>query len=192
MKSGQKRMTLIAVLIIALGVIGGFVYYGKSSAEQGQIVDFNAERDTQAMLKIFYDDWYWLFPGPDYSPEYILKHHSPGSAPYYARYFGKLNIKVLRDQGTVAGFTTYYQANFYEGEIQFIAVSKDFRRKGYGKLLTEYAVRELFKMGVKKVNLLTRMNNAGARRIYERVGFKETSHDEEFINYSIVPEDFKG
>ncbi len=194
MNFGGKRITIVAVLVAALGLMGGIAYYSKScAAVEGQIIDFNESRDTKAMLKIFYDDWYWLFPGSDYSPEYILKYRSPGAASYYTRYFGKLNIKVLRQNNTVAGFTTYYQENFYNGEIQFVAVSKDFRRKGYGKLLTEYAVKDLFKMGVKKVSLCTRLNNEGARRIYEKVGFKEIHRDEDgFIYYSIFPENFKG
>jgi ribosomal protein S18 acetylase RimI-like enzyme len=192
MNIGGKRITIIAGLVVAIGLIGGAAYYSRSSAAaSGPIVDFDEERDTQAMLKIFYDDYYWLFPGPDYSPEYILKYRSPGQSPMYARYLGKLHIKVLRENNTVAGFTTYYQENFYNGEIQFIAVSKDFRRKGYGKMLTEYAVKELFKMGCKKVSLLTRVSNV-ARKLYEKIGFKETSHDEEFVFYSIYPSDFKG
>jgi ribosomal protein S18 acetylase RimI-like enzyme len=193
MQVKTKRATIIAVMVLALGALGGIWYYHKGAVEQGQIVDFDAERDTQALLKIFNDNWYWLFPGPDYSPEYILKYHSPGQAPYYAQYFGKLHIKVLRDHDKAAGFTTYYQTNFYEGEIQFIAVDKEFRRKGYGRKLTEYAIRELLKMGVKKVLLTTRLDNAPARHTYEKVGFKEVEHDEDgFIYYAIVPEDFKG
>lgn len=192
MMTRGKRMTLFAALIAALALIGGISYFGTSSAEHGKIVDFDEARDMQECLKIFYDDWYWLFPGPDYSPEFILKYRSPGEPAYYARYQGKLIVKVLRDNNKVAGFTTYYQKNFYEGEIQFIAVAKEFRRKGYGKQLTEFAVKSLFDMGVQKVSILTRLGNEKARRIYERLGFQEESRDEEFIYYSVGRTDFKG
>ena len=190
MTMSGKRVKIVAGLLATFALIGGIAYYGLTSRDS--IVHFVPERDTKAMLKIFYDDWYWLFPGPDYSPEYILKYRSPGQESGYHRYMGKLQIKVLRDGGKLAGFTTYYKKNFYEGQVQFVAVSPDFRRKGYGRLLTDYAVKGLFGMGCRKVSLLTRLNNKGARRLYEKIGFKEAWRDEDgFIYYSIVPSNFK-
>ena len=61
-------------------------------------------------------------------------------------------------------------------------------------MLTEYAVRQLFAVGCRKVVLQTRTNNHKAMRLYERIGFKETSRDDEdgFIFYAISGEDFKG
>jgi len=187
----SRYFKIVTGASLALALAGGVLYFHQ--AQRGPIVDFVYERDAQAVLKIFHADWDWLFPGPDYYPDYILKNRSPGEEPARVAYRGKLKIKVLRENGEIAGFTTYYKENFYTGRIQFVAVSSTFRKKGYGRLLTEYAIRQLFSMGCRKVILLTRIKNHRARRLYERIGFKETSRDDEggFINYSISPEDFK-
>jgi len=187
----SRYFKIVTGVSLALALAGGVLYF--QQAPRGPIVDFVYDRDAQAVLKIFHADWDWLFPGPDYYPEYILKHRSPGEEPGRAAYRGKLKIKILRDNDKIAGFTTYYKENFYIGRIQFVAVASAFRKKGYGRLLTEYAIRQLFSLGCKKVVLLTRIKNVRARRLYERIGFKETGRDEEggFINYAISPENFK-
>jgi len=189
----QKRTTkLIAGIVLTAALVGGVAYY--TLAPRGPIVDFVYDRDAKEMLKLFYDDWYWLFPeneiSTNYSPEYILKHKAPSKENYMPRYRGKLNIKVLRKDGKLAGFTTYYKKNFYEGWVQFVSVSPDFRRRGYGKMLTEYATQALFDMGMTRVVLNTRTNNP-ARRIYERIGFKAFSFDrDEFVLYEITKDRF--
>ena len=188
----KRYFKIIAGASLALVLAGSIFYFRQAS--QGPVVDFVYERDAQAVLKIFNDNWYWLFPGPDYSPDYILRYRSPGEELSRVRYRGKLNIKVLRENNDVSGFTTYYKENFYRGRIQFVAISSAFRKRGYGRLLTEYAVRQLFAVGCRKVVLQTRTNNHKAMRLYERIGFKETSRDDEdgFIFYAISGEDFKG
>ncbi|MCK5632450.1 GNAT family N-acetyltransferase [bacterium] len=184
-----KKKYLLSTAAFVLACIASVVYY--KSFDSGPIVSFVEERDTKEILDIFYNDWYWLFPGPDYSPEFILKNKAPGKEWYQARYMGKLHIKVLRESGKVAGFTTFYKKNFYEGHIQFVAVAKDFRKKGYGQMLTEHAIKSLIDLGSKKITLLTRLNNTRARSIYERIGFKETRRDDGFIFYFITPKVFK-
>jgi len=187
----SRYFKIVAGASLALALAGGVFYL--QQAPRGPIIDFVYERDAQAVLKIFHANWDWLFPGPDYYPEYILKNRSPGEEPGRAAYRGKLKIKVLRENDAVAGFTTYYKENFYTGRIQFVAVSSAFRKKGYGRLLTEYAIGQLFSMGIRRVVLLTRIKNHRARRLYGRIGFKETSRDDKggFINYAISPKDFK-
>ena len=187
----SRYLKIVAGASLALVLAGSIFYFNQVS--QGPIVDFVYERDAQAMLKIFKDNWYWLFPGPDYSPDYILRHRSPGREPSRAAYRGKLHIKVLRENNDVAGFTTYYKENFYRGRVQFVAVSLTFRKKGYGRLLSDHAVKQLFALGCRKVILTTRINNHKALRIYERIGFKETSRDDEYglIDFAISRKDFK-
>jgi len=170
----DRSFKIVAGIFLSIALVSGITYY--SLRERGQIIQFDYDRDAQQMLKIFYDDWYWLFPGEDYSPEHILKYKVPGKEWYQQKYRGKLNIKVIRKKGKIAGFTTYYKENLYEGVLQFISVSPDFRRQGLATLLTKYAVDQLFKMGVAKVTLTTRRNNP-ARKIYEGMGFTLTGHD---------------
>jgi len=184
----MKKWNLLTASLCTTLFLSGCI----GSSYDKDIVDFNHGRDTKEILKIFYDDWDWLFPGPDYSPEYILKHKIPGKELYQARYRGKLQIKVLRIDGQVAGFTTYYKKNFYEGQVQFVAVSQDFRRQGYGRRLTISAVKGLFALKCKKVFLFTRLSNTRARSLYESLGFKEVDRDDGFITYSVREKDFKG
>ncbi|MFC1845606.1 GNAT family N-acetyltransferase [Candidatus Dependentiae bacterium] len=186
-------MKIAAGVALAVALAGGIAYY--ALVPRGPIISFVPERDTKEILKIFYDDWYWLFPGPNYDPEFILARQSPGK-DYHPRYHGKLNIRVIRQDGKLAGFTTYYKKNFYEGRVQFVAVSPDFRRRGYGRMLTVYGVKKLFADGCKKIGLVTRHNNP-ARRIYERLGFKYGGYlpgekeEDGLVGYSLEEKDFK-
>jgi len=185
----KHALKIIAAIFFVFALIGGVTYY--SLKPRSEIIPFVHDRDAKEMLKIFYDDWYWLFPGDDYSPEYILKHQAPGKEWYQQKYKGKLSIRVVRKEGTIAGFTTFYKKNLYEGVVQFISVAPGFRRKGLATKLTVYAVDQLFKMGVMKVTLTTRMNNP-ARKIYEGMGFTETGRDgDEFIFYKIDEKTFR-
>lgn len=169
-----RSLKIILGILSSVALMSGIAYY--FFMPRSEIVEFQYDRDAKGVLKIFYDDWYWLFPGDDYSPEYILENRAPSSEWYQRKYKGKLNIKVLRRDGKIAGFTTYYKKNYYEGVIQFIAVAPDFRRQGLATKLTVYAIDQLFKMGLPKVTLTTRRNNP-ARRIYEGLGFTMTGDD---------------
>jgi len=170
----NRLLKIILGISFAVALAAGVSYY--IFMPRGPIVEFNYNRDAKQMLQYFYDDWWWLFPGKDFSPEYILEHKAPGKEWYQQKYKGKLNIKVVRKDGHVAAFTTYYKKNHYEGVVQFIYVAPAFRRQGLAVKLTKYAVDQLFKMGLPKVTLTTRINNP-ARKIYEGLGFIETGRD---------------
>ena len=47
------------------------------------------------------------------------------------------------------------------------------RGRGYGATTTTAVTQELFRMGCEEVVLNVRQNNHGARRLYERLGFRE-------------------
>jgi len=181
----NRSLKIILGISFLAVLVAGVTYY--SFMPRGPIVEFQYDRDAKDILKLFYDDWYWLFPGDDYSPEYILEHRAPGKEWYQQKYKGKLNIKVLRKKGKIAGFTTYYKKNYYEGVVQFISVSPEFRRQGLATKLTKYAVDQLFKMGVPKVTLTTRVNNP-ARKIYEGLGFTETGRDGQGLMFYKIDE----
>ena len=141
-KSMSRMRAALAVISIMVGA--GIAYYVAQTRETGPIYDFNETRDAQAVKKIFKDDWYCL-SNRDYIPEsvdFVLRTHSPNE--YEPRYYGKMNIKVLREQDTLVGFITYYMLNFYEGKILFLAINPDFRGKRYGEPLLKYAINDLF------------------------------------------------
>lgn len=190
MSPKSRLLKIVLSAFLAAAVLGGIAYY--FFTPRGQVVEFNYDRDAQQVLQHFYNDWWWLFPGKDYSPEYILKHRVPGKEWYQQKYKGKLNIKVVRKDGKIAAFTTYYKRNSFEGVVQFIYVAPEFRRQGLATLLTKYAVDQLFKMGLPRVTLTTRINNP-ARKIYEGLGFISTGGDQEngLIFYKIDENTFR-
>jgi ribosomal protein S18 acetylase RimI-like enzyme len=61
----------------------------------------------------------------------------------------------------------------HRGWLNYLAVSPEHQRKGYGRILVEKAIAELAKMGCQKLNLQIRKGNASAVEFYKRVGFKE-------------------
>jgi ribosomal protein S18 acetylase RimI-like enzyme len=165
----KKIIFLITLTLATSAGIGTYLYY--THHNQGPIYDFNPTRDTQAMLKIFDKNSYWLLANPQSSPAFMLKHRTYDTNPLH---FGSLHVKVLYEKDKLAGFTTYHLGDTpEEGRILFVAVDHDFRGKGYGKILTEYAMKELFAMGVTHVALWTRVSNLHAQRIYKGLGFKE-------------------
>ena len=177
----RKIIFLISITLAACG--GAYVYY--ANMQQEQISDFNPARDTQPIMDIFNQNWYWLLASEESSPAFMLKHRTYDSNPMH---FGSLHIKVLRENNTVAGFTAYYMETPQEGRLLFLAVSHDFRGKGYGKILTQYAMEELFAMGAKHIALWTRVSNLPAQRIYKELGFKEIFDDNGYVSFEYWPD----
>jgi len=176
-----KKNHLLKLLIAGFLVIGGATGYFliKSNTE---VKTFDKQRDTEFILDAFKRDYYWLVENPEFSVDFMLKHMSPNRDP---QYFDKLNIRVIFSGDKPAGFTTYYKKNFYEGQIQFIYVHPDFRNKGYAGKLAKYGINELFKQNAAVVRLVTRVTNLPAIKSYTKVGFKETSRDNKFVDFEI-------
>lgn len=61
----------------------------------------------------------------------------------------------------------------HRGWLNYLAVSPQYQRRGYGRKLVEKAIKELRKLGCPKVNLNVRKSNASVIGFYERLGFKE-------------------
>ena len=147
----KKIVFLMSLALAACGGIGIYVYY--TNSPQGPIYDFNPTRDTQAIMDIFHQNWYWLLASEDSSPSFMIKHRTPDTNPMH---FGSLHIKVLyveeqpyfakAPKGKLAGFTAYYMETPQQGRLLFLAVGHEFRGKGYGKILAEYAMKQLFAM----------------------------------------------
>jgi ribosomal-protein-alanine N-acetyltransferase len=60
-----------------------------------------------------------------------------------------------------------------EAEILNIAVDKNFRRKGYGKLLLQFLLQTCKQKNVTRIYLEVRVSNAAALHLYENFGFKK-------------------
>ena len=61
----------------------------------------------------------------------------------------------------------------HRGWINYLAVSPDFQRRGYGRKLVEKATEELKKLGCPKINLQVRKTNDKVIEFYKHLGFKE-------------------
>jgi ribosomal protein S18 acetylase RimI-like enzyme len=179
-------MKLIKKLLLGIGIIvaigAGFSYY-YFSIPRGPIYEFNAQRDTKAIVDLFERERYWVTAVPDSSPEFILKYRMPHKSPLYA---GKLQIKVLRENNVFVGFITYYMDVLEKniGHIFIMAVESAFRGKSYGKKLLQFALNDLKSMGAKVVKLVTRTTNIPAQKLYTSAGFVETLRTEDgFVYY---------
>jgi ribosomal protein S18 acetylase RimI-like enzyme len=181
--SHTKKIVLFFSIALGFG-IGSSLYYQRTT-EQGPIYRFNPTRDTKEMMDIFHKDWYWLLASEDSSPAFMLKHRTYDANPAH---FGSMHIKVLReDDDKLAGFTTYYMETPQQGRILFVAVGRDFRGKGYGKVLALHAMQELFKMGADHIALWTRVSNLPAQRIYREIGFVEKFEENGYLFFEYWP-----
>lgn len=174
-----SRIAKFLGLAIGLfGILGGFIYYKTAYVA---LYDFNAKRDSAFILDVFNRHWYWLIAeGSDFSPEYMLEHLASSKDPSD---HGNEIIKVMYKGNTPVGFVIYYKKKFYQGVLHFVAVDDQFRSKGYGLQLVEYAVNDLISRGCTSITLVTRTENYAAQKIYLRAGFKETERTNRFVYY---------
>lgn len=78
---------------------------------------------------------------------------------------------------------------FDEAEILNIVVDKNFRRKGYGKLLLQQLLNLAKQKNVQKVFLDVRVSNIAALKLYEQLGFEEIGWRENYYRAANGRED---
>lgn len=175
----SKKIAIGLCLFASLLAAGAGWYYTRSTTG---IFDYAAVCDKAAVLDIFKDNLSWLITSPDYSVEYMLDTKSSNKE---AKNFGNLTLKVFREDCKTAGFLAYHKKKFYEGFILFVAVDAKYRGKGYAHKLVQEAVKNLKADGCTVVELVTRVLNKPARKVYEGEGFKEIWTDGTFIRYQL-------
>lgn len=80
-------------------------------------------------------------------------------------------LLLVAERGrTVAGYVAAFKSGA-RAEIVSIAVARRQRRSGIGALLLKQALRELARRGVRKAELMVRVDNLAAIRFYQRLGF---------------------
>ncbi len=174
-KNWFKNSALL-VAMIGISAIVAYQYWPYQKHEGYYVYEFNDdERDIRDIEKTFQDDFYWLTTRDSYDVRAMLtRRTSEYSDPAVNN---NMSIYIMRDRLTDAfiGFVTFFRLSFYKGQILFVSVNKAFQGKGYGQKLTEFALDQMKKMGMLKATLFTRLDNTKARKLYERVGFKESS-----------------
>jgi ribosomal-protein-alanine N-acetyltransferase len=82
----------------------------------------------------------------------------------YACYF------CLIVEGKVAGYMGLWEI-INEGHITNIAISPEYRCRGFGEFLIGSVMRIMSGKGMKRMTLEVRVSNLAARQLYERLGF---------------------
>ncbi len=143
------------------------------------IADFDFVRDAVPLEGIFKKNWRLIVDDPsarNFSAKYMWD--------YLTGYKPALTVKVLYEQGALAGFITYnYYALDRMGHVSILAVDESFRKKGYGKKLLEYAFKSLGSQGASSVWLVTGATNVAAQSLYEKIGMHKFREDENNIWY---------
>lgn len=93
----------------------------------------------------------------------------------YAFYF------VAKQDDVVVGYCGAY-GMVDEGDINQVAVRKDFRRQGIAGLLVSHLIKELAQKGFRSVTLEVRMSNEAAIGLYESLGFKKEGVRKDFYD----------
>lgn len=79
---------------------------------------------------------------------------------------------VAQQDNIVVGYIIFWIRFEDEGHIISIAVEEKSRRRGIGSEMVKTALKIFKKYNVKKIKLEVRSNNNGAKKFYEKMGFK--------------------
>ena len=120
---------------------------------------------------------------PEYTDEFAELHGKAFPNTYLSseRMLQQLDenhrLLILTEQGQLVGYVYVVgEPEFQEGNIEYIAVSENFRRKGYGQILLDQALHYLFQdLQLEEISLCVDQDNAGAIQLYHRAGF-DTVH----------------
>jgi ribosomal protein S18 acetylase RimI-like enzyme len=135
------------------------------NSKQYSIEKFSPARDTQPIIDIFNKNHELLssYSCPSAYKRDLMKCHDNS----------KCTIKVLQENEKLAGYIMYKKNYRDQGSISQLAVSDDFRNKGYGKVLMSTAMEELDNMNMNSIDLCCYENNAPALQLYNKMGFKK-------------------
>lgn len=165
-------------------IVSGLVVYVYQSRVTYQIKQFEYLRDASLISKSFDKDHHWLTDNPKFDVSRVAKDLNPSQYSTFNK--GKLKIKVLYDHGKPAGYTAYFKESFSKGKILFLWIDPEYRGKGYGNLLLQYAIDQLFNQGCSNITLITRVSNTWAQKVYTAAGMKEISRDPVYVSFGIT------
>jgi ribosomal protein S18 acetylase RimI-like enzyme len=170
----NKKLILIAIFGLYIPFSGLAMESTTQESVKPHISNFNPERDMQPVMGIFNKNHQTLSSDPSpsaYQAELLKCHDHPGC-----------DIKILQENEKLAGYVKYKKNSLDEGYISQVAVSDDFRNKGYGKFLVSTALKELHNMDANSTTLLCYKDNIPALNLYEKMGFKKEFEAKDGIN----------
>jgi ribosomal-protein-alanine N-acetyltransferase len=77
---------------------------------------------------------------------------------------------VVEEFGIVVGYAGFWHV-IDEGHITNVAIHPDYRKRGLGKYLIDYLVKEAIQRGINQLTLEVRTSNHAAISLYEGFGF---------------------
>jgi len=167
---------VLSVMVTLGGIIGWLWLHGN------RVITPFRPADRAAIITILNEDWQILVAeGSDFSAEYMLDH----MAADYHYPDNSLSIVVCREQGKVVGFITYHLLDGFHGRIQFLAIARGYRGRGYGGRLMQHAMEDMRSQGVCFIELVTRISNEPARALYRKLGFVERWYEGDFVGFSV-------
>lgn len=108
--------------------------------------------------------------------EYLKNMNYKRTADKWLNNFDNENFIVAVYEDKIVGFCRYGERidelerfTEYDGEIYAIYIDKNFKRKGIGKEMVEYASNELKKQGKAKALIWCLKDNINARKFYEKI-----------------------
>ncbi len=104
----------------------------------------------------------------------------PEAAQWNPEEYAGYDVRVLEEEGRVAGFIAVREVAPGETELLNLAVAPEFRRRGIGGGLVRAVLRGM-------VFLEVRESNQAARQFYKRLGFQEVGVRQDY--YAFPPED---
>jgi len=178
--TGARLAFFIFVVGVAL-----FVSRGSCSPSSGIVLtDYNLARDYDQLIALFERNRYWLTTDPNSPTEYIFTHLSPRPD---SRYHGQMTVKILRSNGDLAGFVSYYMKRNDVGFILYLGIDERYRGKHLADRLMKHAMDDLLSRGAKRIELITRPTNISAQTVYNRLGFRERGRDNVYVFYEYLP-----
>lgn len=100
--------------------------------------------------------------------------------------FGDSPFVATTEDGKVVGFFCFsVNLGTNEGMLKFVMIDDSERNKGYGTEMLKLAVKYAFEIAkADAVHLNVFAENPGARRCYEKVGFRERTFTEGVFRYN--------
>jgi GNAT superfamily N-acetyltransferase len=135
------------------------------------ITSFNYQTDMPAVEQILKKEWHTLFLTPAYDQNLIsiiFKDQRPGDITMHHK---RLFITTLKENTTLLGFITYYQADAITGHVELLAIDSPYKGLGYGKKLITYVQDWFSRLGCKYIQLYVYPNNNPAIQFYKHLGF---------------------
>lgn len=142
------------------------------TSEKPSVRTFNPEQDTEKIMEIFDQERHWLsrYTTSSYYEQSLLDCKQPSC-----------NIKVLQENEELAGYVMYKKNFLKQGDITQLAVSKNFRKKGYASLLLTTAIKDLKDTDANSIHMACYQDNTTALNLYKKLGFAKKYDNCDFV-----------